>query len=86
MKRKAGSQFRIGRWNAKKWKSILFVHHAGKRGQQRGTSKKEDILDVVIVLKQPQGYSTDQGACFEINYEKTRHFAGSDAAPFKVTT
>lgn len=65
-------------------KSILFVHHAGKTGQQRGTSKREDILDVVIALKQPQGYSTDQGACFEIHYEKTRHFAGSDAVPFNV--
>lgn len=65
-------------------KSILFVHHAGKTGQQRGTSKKEDILDVVIALKQPQGYSADQGACFEIHYEKTRHFAGSDAEPFRV--
>ena len=25
-------------------KSVLFVHHAGKNGQQRGTSKREDIL------------------------------------------
>ena len=65
-------------------KTILFVHHAGKGGQQRGTSKKEDILDTVIVLKQPQGYRSDQGACFEVNFEKTRHFAGEDAAPFKV--
>jgi len=65
-------------------KTILFVHHAGKGGQQRGTSKKEDILDTVIVLKQPQGYRSDQGACFEVNFEKTRHFAGKDAAPFKV--
>lgn len=65
-------------------KSILFVHHAGKAGQQRGTSKREDILDVVIALKQQQSYGTDQGACFEIHYEKTRHFAGNDAAPFKV--
>lgn len=65
-------------------KSILFVHHAGKTGQQRGTSKREDILDVVVVLKQPQGYCNDQGACFEVHYEKTRHFAGSDAAPFRV--
>lgn len=65
-------------------KTILFVHHAGKGGQQRGTSKKEDILDTVIVLKQPQGYRSDQGACFEVNFEKTRHFAGGDAAPFRV--
>ena len=65
-------------------KTILFVHHAGKGGQQRGTSKKEDILDTVIALKQPQGYRSDQGASFEVNFEKTRHFAGEDAAPFRV--
>lgn len=65
-------------------KTIIFVHHAAKGGQQRGTSKKEDTLDTVIVLKQPQDYRSDQGACFEVNFEKTRHFAGSDAAPFKV--
>jgi len=65
-------------------KTIIFVHHAAKGGQQRGTSKKEDTLDTVIVLKQPQSYRSDQGACFEVNFEKTRHFAGSDAAPFNV--
>lgn len=65
-------------------KTIIFVHHAAKGGQQRGTSKKEDILDAVIVLKHPQGYRADQGACFEVSFEKTRHFAGNDAAPFKV--
>ena len=65
-------------------KTILFVHHAAKGGQQRGTSKKEDALDTVLVLKQPQGYRSDQGACFEVSFEKTRHFAGEDAAPFNV--
>ena len=65
-------------------KSILFIHHAAKGGQQRGTSKKEDILDAVINLKQPQGYRADQGACFEVHFEKTRHFAGGDAEPFCV--
>lgn len=28
-------------------KSVIFIHHAGKGGQQRGTSKKEDVLDTV---------------------------------------
>lgn len=65
-------------------KTILFVHHAAKGGQQRGTSKKEDTLDTVIVLKEPQGYRSDQGACFEVHFEKTRHFAGGDAASFQV--
>jgi RecA-family ATPase len=65
-------------------KSVLFIHHAAKGGQQRGTSKREDILDVVMLLKQPQGYRQDQGASFEVNFEKTRHFAGDDAASFQV--
>ena len=32
-------------------KSVLFIHHAGKNGQQRGTSKREDLLDTVIYLE-----------------------------------
>jgi RecA-family ATPase len=29
-------------------RSIVFIHHAGKGGEQRGTSKREDIMDSVI--------------------------------------
>ena len=65
-------------------KSILFIHHAGKGGQQRGSSKKEDILDAVICLKHPPNYRADQGARFEVVFEKTRHFAGKEAMPFQV--
>ena len=65
-------------------KSILFVHHAGKGGQQRGTSKKEDILDAVITLKNPPNYHADHGAQFNVIFEKTRHFAGDSAASFHV--
>ncbi len=68
----------------RKGKSVLFVHHAGKKGLQRGTSKREDVLDCVIKLVQPSGYSADQGAAFEVIFEKTRHFTGNDAAPFQV--
>ena len=32
-------------------RSVLFVHHAGKSGLQRGTSRKEDVLDTVIALR-----------------------------------
>ena len=65
-------------------KSVLFIHHAAKAGQQRGTSKREDILDTVITLKHPQGDCPDQGAAFEVSFEKTRDFFGDDAAPFQV--
>src|SRR5690606_22821709 len=44
--------------------SVLFIHHAGKSGQQRGTSKREDILDTIIKLKHPSDYEANMGACF----------------------
>ncbi len=31
--------------------AVLIVHHSGKRGGQRGISKREGILDLVINLK-----------------------------------
>jgi putative DNA primase/helicase len=64
--------------------SILFVHHSGKGGQQRGTSRREDVLDTVICLRHPAGYSPDEGACFEVHYEKNRGFYGADAKPFEA--
>ena len=60
-------------WNAagtwalrmrQKGRSVLFLHHSGKGGAQRGSSKKEDTLDAVICLKHPADYSPEQGARF----------------------
>src|SRR5262245_47302939 len=41
--------------------SVILIGHDGKGGTQRGTSKKEDILDVVIQLERPGDYQMDQG-------------------------
>lgn len=65
-------------------KSVLFIHHAGKSGNQRGTSKREDILDAVITLKQPEDYKAEEGARFEIKFDKARHFSGEEARSFSV--
>jgi putative DNA primase/helicase len=65
-------------------RSVLFVHHAGKGGNQRGTSRKEDVLNTVIALRQPPDYSPSQGARFEVHYEKARGFFGADAQPFEA--
>ncbi len=64
--------------------SVLFVHHAGKGGNQRGTSKKEDILDTVIVLRKPNDYDQREGARFEVHYEKARGFYGDEAKSFEA--
>lgn len=63
-------------------KAVLFLHHSGKSGQQRGTSRKEDILNVVINLKHPSDYTPDMGAFFEVHIEKGRELYGEEAKPF----
>jgi putative DNA primase/helicase len=55
-------------------KSVILIHHAGKSGRQRGTSRKEDVLDTIISLRRPPDYSPDQGARFEVYYEKSLGF------------
>lgn len=64
--------------------SVLMVHHAGKGGQQRGTSKREDVLDTVIALRRPADYQPQEGARFEVHIEKARGFHGEDAEPFEA--
>jgi putative DNA primase/helicase len=64
--------------------SVLFVHHAGKGGAQRGTSRREDVLDTVIALRQPEDYSPSDGARFEVHLEKARGVHGEDAKPFEA--
>jgi putative DNA primase/helicase len=65
--------------------SVLLVHHAGTNGRQRGTSRREDALDTVIALRRPEDYSPDQGARFEIQFEKLRNRVdGAGAIPFEA--
>lgn len=66
-------------------RSVVFIHHAGKGGQQRGTSKREDLLDTVISLRRPSDYTPDQGARFEVHFEKARALYGEDVAPMEAT-
>ena len=51
-------------------RAVLFIHHSGKNGEQRGASKREDILDTVIKLKRPVDYEPSQGAVFELIFRK----------------
>jgi putative DNA primase/helicase len=65
--------------------SVLLVHHAGKGGEQRGTSRREDVLDTVIRLAQPEDYRAEQGARFEIHLDKARAVFGGDAKAFEAS-
>jgi len=65
-------------------RSVLFIHHSGKDLKQRGTSRREDILDVVISLRRPADYSPTDGACFEVHFEKARHLYGESMNPIEA--
>jgi putative DNA primase/helicase len=66
--------------------SVVLIHHAGVNGRQRGTSRREDALDTVIALRRPEDYSPEQGARFEIHFEKLRNrVAGEGAVPFEAS-
>jgi putative DNA primase/helicase len=66
-------------------RSVLWIHHSGKGGRQRGTSRREDVLDTSISLRRPPDYRPEQGAVFEIHFEKSRGFTGDDAQPLEAS-
>ncbi len=65
-------------------KTTIMLHHEGKGGAQRGTSKREDVLDTVVRLRHPADYSPDEGARFEAHIEKCRALIGQSAKPFEA--
>lgn len=64
--------------------ATVLVHHAGKGGQQRGTSGREDALDTVIHLDRPSTYEANEGCHFEVKFEKCRSVKGDDVGPLDV--
>lgn len=64
--------------------SVLLVHHDGKGGSQRGTSKREDVLSTVIQLRRPSDYTAAEGCRVELHYTKSRGLTGEAAAPFEA--
>jgi|CXWL01.1.fsa_nt_gi putative DNA primase/helicase len=62
----------------------VLVHHAGKGGQQRGTSGREDSLDTSIELARPTGGDAREGCHFELNFTKNRSVTGETVASLDV--
>jgi putative DNA primase/helicase len=52
--------------------STILLHHTNKSGGQRGTSAREDNLDISIMLKYPHDYVPEQGARFIASFTKAR--------------
>jgi hypothetical protein len=65
-------------------RAVLVVHHANKEGDQRGTNRREDVLDLVMALRPPTDWQEGDGARFEIHYEKARGLQGEAIQPVEA--
>jgi AAA domain-containing protein len=64
--------------------TALVGHHAGKNGQQRGTSGREDALDTVIALTMPPGHQAQDGCHLHMRFEKSRGIKGATVESLDV--
>ena len=65
-------------------RAMLMLHHANKKGAQRGTSRREDVVDLVMAMRRPAGYRPNDGAHFEIHFEKARGLHGTSEQPLEA--
>jgi putative DNA primase/helicase len=70
------------RWQGR---SVILIQHEGRSGKPRGTTKREDVLDTIIGLKQREPEAdevpSETESSYELVFTKYRHFFGKDAAP-----
>jgi hypothetical protein len=60
-------------------KTVVLYHHTGKPNKsgytrQRGTSKKEDVLNTSMLLAAPTQKEMDDGISFHVSFPKHRGF------------
>lgn len=67
--------------------STIFVNHSGKSGDQRGTSKREDLLDFVLKMMVPSDHRPELGLLAYLMLSKLRRKAEKPAwaQPFEVS-
>jgi putative DNA primase/helicase len=63
-------------------KAVLLAHHTNRAGGARGHSKPEDVMDLLLKLSRPEGYSADEGARFTLEFDKVRGVHGAALMPF----
>lgn len=59
-------------------RAVLFVHHDGKNGRQRGSSRRKDVLDVVVGRSRPADYRESKAARSVLTLNKARELTGQD--------
>lgn len=67
--------------------TVLVIHHAGKSGDQLGTSSREVMMNCVVRLSplRALNFDIEEGSKFEWHWKKKRGFAGEHAQPMVVS-
>jgi hypothetical protein len=52
--------------------TTILAHHTNRSVGQRGTSGREDNIDISILLNHPEGYTAEDGASFIASFTKAR--------------
>ena len=65
-------------------KTVVLIHHSGKNGDFRGTSRAIAILDTVINLSHPKDYEMREGLRFEMRFQKARGVFGDSVSPLDI--
>ena len=66
-------------------RSTLLLHHAGRNGESRGTSKREDVMDTIVRLTNPSDYQPSEGTRFTMEFTKSRSVMGTDVESLEVS-
>lgn len=66
--------------------AVVLVAHAGKSAHAgaRGTSAREDLLDLVLGLHRPPDLRAEDGAAFTVRFEKARALTSAESADLRV--
>lgn len=64
---------------------VIVVHHSGKKGGQRGSSRHEDALDWSISIIPVDSKNTDGNLRIQMTWEKNRHLPSNEAMPIYAT-
>lgn len=61
--------------------AVVFVHHSGRNGLMRGTSKREDAAFWSIKLSEAKGENHHKGASFIATFDKNRNATDDETPP-----
>jgi putative DNA primase/helicase len=61
--------------------TVVMAEHTGRNGLPRGTSRREDVLDVVLVLRRPADYRSEEGARVDLRWSKARGLTDDVVSP-----